>query len=433
MSAASILVVLLVPLCIVLAIMDRNMGRVRVDTGPVVQRVAKDLHSTREGYNKVERIYVIAGGSGFIGAWLVRYLLLREEKSIYILDRIRPPSDILRHGATFIDVELTNGPAVESNLAKIALKCDEATRVIVYNCSVSRSYWSVGPLKNLQAAETLCVNVGNLMPPRRVVLIHIGDSMAYRKPVQWYKWWKKQGWFQQTPDDTLPILPFSLGDRLQAFSSYAWSQGAVETLTRSLPEIYAATLRVDGFVSGHADDNWLGPALEHGGGILHSWGAPISLVHVEDVVRAALALEFSLLDPETRDDRRGTVFTIGSNEVTSLDRIYEYVREKQPYFHIISVSPIIAYLVGYLVSFVSVISRWNPLPQKEKGQSILRGSPYTLTLARFSTLQIGQLPNHINTKRLMEELNFQPNFTLSQTLDGVIYETVKKLEQNSVH
>lgn len=404
------------------------MNHVWADPGPITPRVNEDLHPTREGHKGTERIYIVAGGSGFIGTWLVRYLLLRGERSVYILDQKRPPGDVLRHGAIFVEVELSNGPLVENCLAKIAIKCTEFTRVVAYNCSVSRAYWAVlGSLRNLQASETLYVNLAQTMPQNSVCIIHIGDSMAFRKPVQWYKWWSRQAWCQNTPDDTLPILPFGLGDRLHAFSTYAWSQGAVEMLTRSSTATASATLRVDGFVSGHADDDWLSPALQYGGGLLHSWGVPISIVHVEDVVRAALALEYVLIDSESSKARSGSVYTFSSDEVTSLDHVYEYVQRKIPGFRVIRVSPIVAYLLGWVVSFwvfVSTKLGFQISNEEERAQSVLKSSPSTLTLARFSTMQIGQLPNPANARRLTRELQFRPNFTLSQTLDGVIDESM---------
>ena len=409
----------LIGLCIFLDYLFNNFCPEARKIGPI-KRERMPNHPTREGFPGVDRWYIVAGGSGFVGSWIVRYLLLRGEKRVYIFDRRRPPADVIRHGAIFVDIELTGGVAVEKEMLRIYEQCGSDAYVIIYNCSCIRRYFAVKNVDlGLQAAENLVINA-KLFPPDKYIIIHIGDAISHRTPVSFWKFWDRRHWTQQSRNDLAYMIPWASKDKDEAFSRYAWYQAAIESLVRSL-SCASGCLRIEGFVTGHAGDSFLSPALAYGGALLHSWNVPISIINVEDVARAALALEYTLLDPKTRSSVSGSVYTI-EGHVTTLSRIYEYIATKQS-FRTIKISPVVVYLFSWVVTVFGFFLPVPPLHNRDmRKESILCGYPATITLSRFCTLQIAQLPNHHNHKRVLEVLKFRHNFPLAKTLDMVIEE-----------
>lgn len=408
----------LVILCVFMDYLFNNSCPDSSKIGPI-KAEKRTQHPSREGFpGAKERVYIVAGGSGFVGSWIVRYLLLRGEKNVYIFDRRRPTPDLVRHGAIFVEIELTGGTAIEREFASIARRCHSHTKVVIYNCSCIRRYYSE---KNtdlgLQAAEILTVNT-KYFPANSVIFIHISDAMSHREPVSFWKIWDRRTWYQRSRSDMAYLIPWASKDKASAFSPYAWYQGAIESLVRST-SIPNGCLRPEGFITGHAGDNFLSPSILYGGGLLHSGNVPISIINVEDVARAALALEYALLDPKTSSQVSGSVFSI-EGTVTTLKRVYEYIQTKQS-FHIIRVAPVVVYLFSWFVTVVSLFLPAAPLVSRDmRRENLLCGYPMTFTLSRFSTLQIAQVPNPANRKRVHDLLKFKSNFSAAQTIDGVI-------------
>ncbi|PRT57058.1 hypothetical protein B9G98_04678 [Wickerhamiella sorbophila] len=422
LAVASFIAVLL---CLLMDYLFNNSCPDAAKYGPIKPE-KRAQHPSREGFpGAKERVYIIAGGSGFTGSWIARYLLLRGETNVYILDRRRPPHDLIRHGGMYVEMELTSTIAVEREFAAIARKCHNYTKTIIYNCACIRRYYSE---KNtdlgLQVAEILTVNT-KYFPNNSAVFIHIGDAMSHREAVSFWKLWDRRTWYQRSRSDLAYMIPWASKDKASAFSRYAWYQGAIESLVRSI-SIPNGSLRPEGFITGHAGDHFLSPAISYGGGLLHSADVPISIISVEDVARAALALEYALLDPKTSDMVSGSVFSI-EGSVTTLKRIYEYIQSKQS-FHIVRVAPVVVYLFSWIVSVLSLFLPAASISGRDmRRENLLCGYPMTFTLSRFCTLQIAQVPNHVNRKRVQELLKFKPNFSAAQTIDGVLRDL--KLQQ----
>ncbi|EJD34896.1 NAD(P)-binding protein [Auricularia subglabra TFB-10046 SS5] len=64
------------------------------------------------------RKYLVVGGSGFVGSYIVRLLLKRGERDVQILDRVAPPEDLA--AVSFSAVDITSERAVHAAFAGIA-------------------------------------------------------------------------------------------------------------------------------------------------------------------------------------------------------------------------------------------------------------------------------------------------------------------------
>lgn len=210
----------------------------------------------------------------------------------------------------------------------------------------------------------------------------------------------------------------------RSFSSYAWHQLQVEQMTLRLGGATSvitetAILRIEGFASGHLGDGFLSPVLQRNHAFVHSSHTPFTITNVEDVARGCLSLEHLLLDPETRKRAGGKRFTVASSEITTLHDVFEYCKRKRPMLRIWHIPPSLVFLATCLMQLVFT---GKPVTRRHPWDSLLDFTFSSLTFARFYSLQTGQIPNPENTKRQHEVLSLENNFTLSQTLDGLLDE-----------
>ncbi|KAI0304366.1 hypothetical protein B0F90DRAFT_1809207 [Multifurca ochricompacta] len=67
--------------------------------------------------NPTHEGYVVIGGSGFVGSYIVRLLILRGETNVRVLDLAPPPQDFASHPSlTFTKVDITSPSSVRSAL-----------------------------------------------------------------------------------------------------------------------------------------------------------------------------------------------------------------------------------------------------------------------------------------------------------------------------
>lgn len=428
---------------------------------PPIARHTYPSHPTRGTYKSKQisdRVYIVAGGSGFVGSWIVRYLLARGDARIFILDRFRPPPDICKPEVTFVQLDLSAGVYVDLELSRVRETVLDSTAVIVYNCCLVRRFDLANFRADLGVAVAEFLYVGlRLFEHKRVFVVHVGDTLAHRAPIRnWDRVWPTRELWCQTAAPDVPDVPDVLPEvgqqdqsthfdqstqpgpawphggphpdsaedaQERSFSAYAWHQKEVEDITLRLsdhPAVAAsAVLRIEGYVSGHLGDGLLSPSIQAGYMVMHSPNAPLTLVHVEDIARGCLNLEYALTDPKTRAAYSGQRFTVGSQEVTSLQRIAEYIQEARPSFTVYRIPAVLMFIATWLLCFMYTP---RPSPRKRPRDSLLRISPGVLTFARLYTLQVGQLPNPENARRQHELLHLRNNFSLSQILDGVLSE-----------
>lgn len=400
-----------------------------------IEKKTLPIHPTKGAYGgqklKNYRIYLIAGGTGFVGSWIARYLLARGETNVYILDREKPSQDLIKHGINYFQVELTHSLALERELLKLHESARVNTSVIVYNCCLVKLI----SLPNFQrdlginAIEMLYVSL-RVFEKRDVFLIHVGHTLAHRGSIRnWDRIWPtKKVWFQETTSDLSsgsgPADESEENKKDRTFSSYAWHQLQVEQMTlklggRASKFTETAILRIEGFASGHLGDGFLSPVLQRNNAFVHSPHTPITITNIEDVARGCLSLEHLLLDPETRDKVGGKRFTVASSEVTTLHDVFDYCRKRRPKLKVWSVPPALVFLATCLMQLVFT---GKPVTRRSQWESILDLNFSSLTFARFYSLQTGQVPNPENAKRQYDVLSLENNFTLSQTLDSLLDE-----------
>lgn len=412
------------------------LANIYPEIGPIKHHIYKK-HNTKVGYgtknkDSPDRIYIIAGGSGFVGSWIARYLLARGDR-VVLYDNVRPPSDLLKHGAHWAEVDLTFSAGLINEIRRTLDSVYDDTQVVIYNCALRKRY----DLHNFRAdlgmtsVETLYIALNNF-PQKRIFIIDIGDCLSHRQPI------KNSDRFVPTPElwcqttavgnnSTAQSLGFvdsnEPDSRMGAFSSYAWHQLQVERMTRRTPDIFStavagsAVLLIDGFPSGHVGDGFLSPLVYQNRAVLHSEKVPFSLINVEDVARAALALEYLLLDPETRATVSSQSFVVGSPETTNLKQVFDYVKTRRSKMRVYRLPPALVYAATFLFSFVYT---GKPKAHRTWWDSVLRLTPQTLTFARFYTCQVGQVPNPANEKLQKELLAFNNNYTLHETLSSLL-------------
>jgi nucleoside-diphosphate-sugar epimerase len=448
------LLVVGVPLLVAALVVDYRMNAYYREKIPHLKlpssSTGNDTHS--KGHPppklKTERSYVITGGSGFIGSWIARYLILRGDNNVYIVDKRPPPPDLLRHGGIFIEVDL----AAEDSRSKLLrglrtkgrnLVCsdpskesdgnndsdqsesesesdssdssDDSTATLdllgsltVFHCAVTARHHARKASDGISSAGDnvkMARNVVHSLSGPDCIFIVLSDTIISQHPITLRRWWS--GWLQFTSSHTEKFV-----------SPYAESMFLSEMEFLSHSKAVACSLHVHGFVSGHIGDHFLAPALSYNGGLLHSWGVPISLIHVEDVARAAL-----LAESKQVDSRENCNYVIANPEITTLAMVFNYIRSRRP-FAIIKIRPIIVLAVSMVVSLVSSLFEavGFPVAATRKQDSLLIGSGRTLTMGRFNVLQVASLVSAASVRQAKADIGFEAEWAIAEILDGIIEE-----------
>lgn len=427
---------------------DDGIGNAVVDAP-----VANVAHASK-------RAYLIIGDSLFLGSWIARYLVLRDEPVVHLISPKSPPKDVLRHGAVFhrgnigsfspdqlhsiiTDMVGVFGPQASAG--------SESVHLVVYFTALDPGLAGSGEMKSL--ANCLLKSF-ELLPKTVKPSVILYESVVEHLSPGWFNPWNRVNWIQVTPPDT-DCPRTCLQDMF--FGKYKDNQ-----------PIQAAAVKLDGFLSGHLDDPFLSPALNYQGGLNHSGSVPINLVHVEDAVRAGLLLESRVLEHRCLDN----VYTITSQvnikcgashpqglsdapSLTTLNYIYDYC-SKHTDFRPIKVHPVVALLFSSAVSAIPGIGsrrvsgyvsrddgrrpsniRSEPKGPKSSQVSTRSQSPLvstsisSLNRARFDALQVCRVPNPANEVRARAELGYEPRFSISNIVASVVHEhvIVKKRRQ----
>ncbi|KAJ7284438.1 hypothetical protein C8J57DRAFT_1431926 [Mycena rebaudengoi] len=85
--------------------------------------------------------YAVIGGSGFLGAYLIRLLILRGETNIRILDLTPPPPDLLDHpSVSFVKTDVTSLKSVRDGLSQPFASTGSPPSVI-HHTAASIRFW----------------------------------------------------------------------------------------------------------------------------------------------------------------------------------------------------------------------------------------------------------------------------------------------------
>ncbi|KAA8644770.1 hypothetical protein EYZ11_002173 [Aspergillus tanneri] len=255
---------------------------------------------------KQHRRYIVVGGSGLVGNWVVRHLLARGEdpEAIRVLDLHAPLQEILDQGVAFVPTNITDEGAVLNAFSKLWPQ-----PVAGWPLTVFHSAAVIRPAERHKAFLPLCrnVNVGgtvNILKAAKksgasCLIATSSGSVGLRRPLFWIPPWTKM------PKNMVQVLSDSNElpeEHGQFFANYAASKAEAEHIIREADDLTSnfrtGCIRPTNGIYGVGNDNAAvtGKYLQSGGGL--SWLNPIiqNFVNAENVSVAHLLYEQRLLE-----------------------------------------------------------------------------------------------------------------------------------------
>ncbi|KAJ5774493.1 hypothetical protein N7457_009389 [Penicillium paradoxum] len=255
---------------------------------------------------KQSRRYVIVGGTGLVGAWIVSHLLARGEdpKAIRILDLASPEQNILSQGVGWIKTNVTDELAVTAAFAEPWNATVTKLPLTVYHTAAV-----IRPQDRLKSFLPLCskVNVDgtrNILNASKlagatVFISTSSGSIALHQPNFWIAPWATE------PSRVVQVISDSTKlpeSHEQFFSNYAVTKTEAERLVRAADDLTSnfrtGCIRPTNGIygtGGEANAAVTDIYLRNGGN--PTWAHPImqSFVHAENVSLAHLLYEQRLI------------------------------------------------------------------------------------------------------------------------------------------
>lgn len=239
--------------------------------------------------------YIVTGGAGFIGSWIIRFLVLRNEKDIISIDNNSTlPGDLTKHGVKHVICDLVDKDELEAFINELKIESD--TTLVVFHAAAIQRYFLTWMTfhrnvasKNIEMVQNLIDVLTDLSASvsTPIYIINVGDAISRRHAVSWWKFWNYKSWAQQSVEDT--EIPSYV-------SSFAQSKAESEALileANNGKTLITSSVDPQGIVCGYYGEPLLSPCLYYKGALNHCWDVPTSFLHVEDVARAVLLLEDS--------------------------------------------------------------------------------------------------------------------------------------------
>ncbi|RAH82113.1 NAD(P)-binding protein [Aspergillus japonicus CBS 114.51] len=256
---------------------------------------------------KQNRRYIVIGGSGLVGNWIVTHLLARGETpaAIRVLDLQPPRREILDQGVTFFKTNIVDEEAVSSAFAHPWPEAVAALPLTVYhNAAVIR------PAERHKAFLSRCRNVNvtgtvNLLKAAKkhgasCFISTSSGSVALRSGSFWLPPWRKAPRHMvQVISDATPLPQ----EHYDFFGNYAVSKAEAESLVRAADDLdtnfRTGCIRPANGIYGIGEDTSAGVTtmyLKTGGDV--SWIYPVvqNFVNAENVSIAHLLYEQRLLE-----------------------------------------------------------------------------------------------------------------------------------------
>lgn len=193
---------------------------------------------------KTGRRYIVVGGAGFLGGWIVLHLLARgeEPRRIRVLDIRAPVRQDLKEGAAaevdFVQVDISDLKAVSAAFAKSwpFIEGEREPELTVFHNAANIRFYERHP-DLLPFSERINVTgTQNVLDASRRVgastLVYTSSgSIAVRRTRLWlWPWESRPDYFVQTINDDDSIIP---KQHDHFFSNYAVSKTKAERLVRS--------------------------------------------------------------------------------------------------------------------------------------------------------------------------------------------------------
>ncbi|KNG84556.1 3-beta hydroxysteroid dehydrogenase/isomerase family protein [Aspergillus nomiae NRRL 13137] len=273
---------------------------------------------------KQHRRYIVVGGSGLVGNWIVSHLLMRGEDpaAIRILDIQTPRSEVLDQGVAFTKTNITDEQAVlnafsqpwDPSVADLPL-------TVFHNAAVIR------PGDRLKAFLPLCrnVNVGgtvNVLNAAKksgatCMIATSSGSVCLRRFPLWIPPWAK------TPKNLVQVVNDSSEipkEHDDYFGNYAVAKAEAENIVRSADDLKSnfrtGCIRPVNGIYGISDSagSVMGNYLRSGGGPTWTYDVIHHFVNAENVSIAHLLYEQRLVEhsnsPSTLPNIGGQAFAV---------------------------------------------------------------------------------------------------------------------------
>ncbi|CAK7274907.1 hypothetical protein SEPCBS119000_006413 [Sporothrix epigloea] len=322
---------LIVGLFLYLALLNKRMRSLPADLAKIKQptwtesmlretyaRVEKSpitAESTKAGLPpRLDRRYIVTGGCGLVGGYLVLQLLARGQspESIRIVDfQSMHRKDMLESSARDVDVIHTDisspastdaafGKPWPKSVAKLPLTVFHTAAVMNPSDRTKSAYTFLERI-NIQGTKNV------LAASRRAgadVLVATASASVAVRFVKYFvsPWRLLSGWprnFVQVLDESdfsRPLRPFD-----QFYSAYAASKATAERIIcdANCETLRTGTIRPANGVYGHPTDNVVGSALNSA--VMPAWAYPVvsSFVHGMNCSAAHLHFEAVLADPRS--------------------------------------------------------------------------------------------------------------------------------------
>ncbi|KAH9849632.1 NAD-P-binding protein [Lenzites betulinus] len=218
----------------------------RTASSPAIGGESPSLFSPEELPPKTGRRYIVIGGAGFLGGWIVLHLIARGEdpRRIRILDVRRPSrQDMLEGPPTEVDfcqVDVTNAGAVEAAFRKPwtdnVPEGDSEPELTVFHTAAIIRFYERHPALQVYSDRVNVQGTRNVIEAARKVgasaLVYTSSgSVAVRRSRFWlWPWEREPAHFVQVIGDDDAQVP---ARHAHFFSNYAVSKRKAEVLVRS--------------------------------------------------------------------------------------------------------------------------------------------------------------------------------------------------------
>ncbi|KAJ5582126.1 hypothetical protein N7535_000746 [Penicillium sp. DV-2018c] len=337
---------------------------------------------------KQSRRYVIVGGTGLVGTWIVNHLLARGEdpKAIRILDLTAPNPKLLSQGVSWTKTDIIDKPAVTS-----AFNQPWPAKTIKLPLTVYHTAAVIRPQDRLKSFLSLSSKVNttgtqNVLDAARtagatVFIWTSSGSVALRRASFWIWPWARE------PTHSVQIISDStkLPTRHEDFfGNYAVTKSEAERLVRAADDpatnFRTGCIRPTNGIYGTGETNSAitDIYLRNGGGA--TWAAPVlqSFVSAENVSLAHLLYEQRLIQQNeagsTLPNTGGQAYVVSdSNAAISFGDMYlllETLSRTPICFP--KVQPVPFFVMAYVLEVYAFLQfnylTWLPRLPKELGQ-----------------------------------------------------------------
>ncbi|KAI9934205.1 hypothetical protein ASPWEDRAFT_170169 [Aspergillus wentii DTO 134E9] len=340
------------------------------------KNIENPINITKSLPPKQQRRYIVVGGTGLVGNWIVSHLLARGEdpSAIRILDLQSPRQQILDQGVAYLKTNIVDETSVSN-----AFSQPWPHLVAHFPLTVFHNAAVIRPAERHKDFLPLCAAV-NVTGTENVLntakksgttcfISTSSGSIGLRAPSFWIAPWTK------TPQYMVQVVGDSTDlpkEHDQFFGNYAVSKAEAEKIVREADDAQSnfrtGCIRpANGIygIGGDASASIVRIYLKSGGN--PTWTSKIlqSFVNAENVSIAHLLYEQRLLDltnpiAPSHPDIGGQSFTVTDpNPAPSFGDIYFLLKtlSKSP-VHFPVVPAIAMYLFSYLVEWYALLQHW---------------------------------------------------------------------------